>query len=43
MKQSPNNTCQAIALLGRYFTLLKINALSAHEIQIHPLFWKLPK
>ena len=43
MEQSPNNTCQTIALLERYFFPLKRNALSTHEIQIFPLFWKLQK
>ena len=33
-----DNTCQAIALLERYFVPLKRNALSTHEIQIFPLF-----
>ena len=38
MEQSTDNTCQAIALLERYFSPLKSNALSTHEIQIFPLF-----
>ena len=40
MEQSPNNTYQAIALLEQYFFPSKSNALSKHEIQIFPLFWK---
>ena len=40
MKQSLNNTYQAITLLEQYFFPSESNALSTHEIQIFPLFWK---
>ena len=40
MEQSPNNTYQTIALLEQYFSPSESNALSTHEVQIFPLFWK---
>ena len=39
-EQSPNNTYQAIILFEQYFSPSESNALSTHEIQIFPLFWK---
>ena len=43
MEQSPDNTCQAIALVERYFSPLESSASSTCNIQIFPLFWKLQK
>ena len=40
MEQSPNNTYLAIALLEQYLFPWECNALSKHELQIFPLFWK---